>query len=177
MHEIFREGWQWASEQLIKFWWWSGSPSGYRDCFPDSSLLGDKWYEPTALNDVAVHDMQPAGIAIATMMLLRHQPMTYNKTDITTLARRALAEVCTDPVLLVSYCNFFIQVSTMRYDVVHYIVCNANGSPFIIVLLACRDGKCLLHCCYQENAKAEFNCGTRISCRGCLATINGHKTL
>jgi len=38
--EIFREGWQWASEQMIKFWWWSESPSGYRDCFPDSSLSG-----------------------------------------------------------------------------------------------------------------------------------------
>ena len=26
---------------VIKFWWRSGSPSRYRDCFPDSSLLGD----------------------------------------------------------------------------------------------------------------------------------------
>jgi len=41
LHEIFREGWQWASEQMIKFWWRSGSPSGYVDCFPDSSLSGD----------------------------------------------------------------------------------------------------------------------------------------
>jgi len=41
LHEISREGWQWASEQTITFWWRSGSPSGYRDCFPDSSLLGD----------------------------------------------------------------------------------------------------------------------------------------
>ena len=24
LHEIFREGWQWASEQVIKFWWLSG---------------------------------------------------------------------------------------------------------------------------------------------------------
>ena len=37
---IFMEGWQWANEQ-VKFWWRSGSPSGYRDCFPDSSLFGD----------------------------------------------------------------------------------------------------------------------------------------
>jgi len=42
LHEIFREGWQWANEQVIKFWWRYGSPSGYRHCFPDSSLLGDK---------------------------------------------------------------------------------------------------------------------------------------
>jgi len=41
LHEIFREGWQWASEQVIKFWWLSRSQSGYKDCFPDLSLLGD----------------------------------------------------------------------------------------------------------------------------------------
>jgi len=41
LHEIFREGWQWVSEQMIKFWWQARSPSGYRDCFPDSLLLGD----------------------------------------------------------------------------------------------------------------------------------------
>jgi len=23
LHEIFREGWQWAIEQMIKFWWQS----------------------------------------------------------------------------------------------------------------------------------------------------------
>jgi len=41
LHEIFSKGWQWANEQLIKFSWLFGSPSGYRDCFPDASLLGD----------------------------------------------------------------------------------------------------------------------------------------
>ena len=25
LHEIFRVGWLWASEQMIKFWWRSGS--------------------------------------------------------------------------------------------------------------------------------------------------------
>ena len=25
LHEIFREGWQWANEQMLKFWWQSGS--------------------------------------------------------------------------------------------------------------------------------------------------------
>ena len=29
LHVIFREGWQWASEQTVKFWWRSGSPSGW----------------------------------------------------------------------------------------------------------------------------------------------------
>ena len=41
LHKIFREAWQWAIEQLVKFWWRFGSPSGDRDCFTDSSLLGD----------------------------------------------------------------------------------------------------------------------------------------
>jgi len=38
-----------------------------------------------------------AGIAIATVMSLSHQPMTDSED------RRALAEVCTVPVLLVVY--------------------------------------------------------------------------
>ena len=39
--KIFSEGWQWASEEVIKFWWQSWSPTGYRDCLLDWSLLGD----------------------------------------------------------------------------------------------------------------------------------------
>jgi len=42
LHEIFREGWQWINRQTITFWWRSGSPSRHSNCFPDSSLLGDK---------------------------------------------------------------------------------------------------------------------------------------
>ena len=34
LHETFSEGWQWANEQVFKFWWQSGPQS-------DSSLLGD----------------------------------------------------------------------------------------------------------------------------------------
>jgi len=33
LHEIFREGWQWANEQMMKFLWRSGSPTGYRVVF------------------------------------------------------------------------------------------------------------------------------------------------
>jgi len=51
LHEIFREGWQWASEQMIKFWWQSRSQIWIR---------------------------------------------------IVTLVRRAFAEVCTVPVLLIN---------------------------------------------------------------------------
>jgi len=53
LHEIFRESWQWAIEQVFKFWWRSRTDS------PDGG------------------------------------------TDIATLVRRTLAEVCTVPVLLV----------------------------------------------------------------------------
>jgi len=42
-----------------------------------------------------------AGIAIATMASLRHRPTTDSGTDIATLVRHALAEVCTVPMLLV----------------------------------------------------------------------------
>ena len=41
LHEIFSEGWQWASQQMCTFWWQSGSLSGYRNCFPNLSLMGD----------------------------------------------------------------------------------------------------------------------------------------
>jgi len=41
LDEIFRKVWKWINEQIFKFWRQSGSPSGYRDNFPDSSLLGD----------------------------------------------------------------------------------------------------------------------------------------
>jgi len=58
LHENFTEYWQWASEQMIKFWWWS--KSGIRIC-----------------------------IAI--------------------LVRRALMEVCTVPVLLVTIKMYWLQ--------------------------------------------------------------------
>jgi len=80
LHEIFREGWQRASEQMIKVWCRSASPYGYRDCFPDSSLLGDTESGINRLRRAAL-----AGIAIATMTSLRHRP---------------LADVSTVPVLL-----------------------------------------------------------------------------
>jgi len=75
LHEIFREGWQLAIEQIIEFWWRSGSPSGYRDCFPYSSVLGDR----KVING-------------HSFILIR---------QMAALVRRALAEVCTVPVLLV----------------------------------------------------------------------------
>jgi len=48
LHEIFREGWQWVTEQKIKFCWRSG--------FVTVGRYG-KWYKPTALWDAAVQGM------------------------------------------------------------------------------------------------------------------------
>jgi len=62
LHEIFSEGWQWADEQMIKFWWWSG---------------------------------------------LR----TWIRIRIATMERRALAEVCIFPVLLVQH-----RIASVRCD-------------------------------------------------------------
>jgi len=106
--QIFREGWQWASEQMIKFWWRSGSPSKYRNCFPDSSPLGDT---ESGINRLRCATLQ--GRACTS----RHRHSNYDVitspahdreprqpvmvNDIATLVRRALAEVCTVPVILI----------------------------------------------------------------------------
>ena len=73
LREIFSEGWQWANEQMIKFRWQSISPSGYRDCFPD-----------TLQKVINGH----------SFILIR---------QMAALVRRALVKVCTVPVLLVNY--------------------------------------------------------------------------
>jgi len=44
-----------------------------------------------------------AGIVIASMTSLRHWPMTDSGTDIATLVRHALVEVCTSLLLLVIF--------------------------------------------------------------------------
>jgi len=69
LYEIFKEGWQWADEQMIKFWWRSRTDS------PDGG------------------------------------------TDIATLVRRALAEVCTVSVLLVFYFNNPIRMLLLDISV------------------------------------------------------------
>jgi len=89
--------WQWASEQMGKFWWRSGSPyiwiHGLFSGFVTIGRYG-KWYQSIALRDAA-------GIAIATMTSLCHRRTPDSGTDIATMVRRTLAEVCTVPVLLV----------------------------------------------------------------------------
>ena len=50
--EIFREGWQWASEQMIKFWWRSESPIRLTDPDPyhdtGKTCLGGGMHCPSA---------------------------------------------------------------------------------------------------------------------------------
>ena len=71
LHENFSEGWQWASEQMTKFWWRFGSPSGYVDSFPDSTVLGDTEIRKTPSTDCAAQHCSArhalAGITVATM--------------------------------------------------------------------------------------------------------------
>jgi len=77
--EIFSECWQWANEQMTKFRCRSGSPS-IRGLFSGFDTIGryGKW-----LTDINV------------LLILIHQ--------MAALARRALAEVCTVPVLPLYY--------------------------------------------------------------------------
>ena len=108
LREIFKEVWQWANEQMVKFWWWSGSVSEYRDCFPDLSLLGDT---ESGIRRLCCTTLQCgactsslAGIALATMMSLHHQPTTdrHDRCD--------LVEVCTVPVFLVVFLFCFTRM-------------------------------------------------------------------
>jgi len=93
--EIFSEGWQCISEKMIKSWWRSGSPSEYRDCFPDSSLLGHTESGINQLRSATPQCMACAlaGIIIATSTSLRHRPTTDSHD------RRTFAEVCTVPIV------------------------------------------------------------------------------
>ena len=116
LHEIFREGWQWADEQIIKFLWRSGSPSGYRDCFPDWSLLGHTRKRLTDIN--------------LLLILIR---------QMAALVRRALAEVCTAPMLLVccSRCSrlkHFYFRSFIPSDIVFYSL-YFSLAYFVVLLL------------------------------------------
>jgi len=76
LHEIFREGWQWASEQMNKFWWRSGLPSGYRDFFRIRHCCDIRkvvWTDCAARRYSALLGI--AGITIATVTSLRHRPL------------------------------------------------------------------------------------------------------
>jgi len=67
-----------------------------------------KWYQPTcaARRCSARHAL--AGIAIATMTSLRHRPTTD------THDRRALAEVCTVPLLLDYIILYSVRLAYLR---------------------------------------------------------------
>jgi len=46
LHEIFRKGWQWTSEEMIKFWWRSGSSFWIQALFSGFLTNGKygKWF-------------------------------------------------------------------------------------------------------------------------------------
>ena len=71
LHKIFREGWQWAFKQLIKFWWPFRWLSGYRDCCLDLSLLGDT---ESGINRLRCATLQ------CTSCTSRHRHSKYNVT-------------------------------------------------------------------------------------------------
>jgi len=56
-HEIRREGWQWADEQMIKFWWRSGSPSLSGIVFRIRHYL-DKTYTESGINQLRCATLQ-----------------------------------------------------------------------------------------------------------------------
>jgi len=87
LHEILRESWQWATEQLVEFWWWSGSLPGFR-VFRICHYLEI----PTVVNG-------------HSFILIR---------QMAALVRRALAKVCTVPVLLVSDVMIFIATVPIK---------------------------------------------------------------
>ena len=76
LHEIFREGWQWASEQNIKFWWRSVSPSdGYSDCFGGFVTIGryGKWLADINRLLILIRQMAaPVRHALAEVCTERH---------------------------------------------------------------------------------------------------------
>ena len=88
LHEVFREGWQWADEQMAKLWWRSGP-----------------------------------GIRIRIRI----------RITIGLLVRRALAEVCTVPVLLV-----FVCLESATVMVVLSLTASKDSSPEWTVV--CRAG-------------------------------------
>jgi len=78
LHEIFRKCWQWADEQMIKFWWRSGLPSGCTVIVFRFRHYGERRKEVST--DCAARRCSarhaPAGITIATVTSLRHQLRT-----------------------------------------------------------------------------------------------------
>jgi len=81
-----REGWQWASEYMIKFWCRSGSPFGYMDVFRISHYW-EIWKVASGHSFILIRQMAA-------------------------LVRRPLAEVCTVPVLLVWICCCWVLLSS-----------------------------------------------------------------
>ena len=65
LHEIFWEGWLWANEQMIKFWWRSGS-----------------WIRIVTLVRRAL-----AKVCTVLVLLVMHDPVSYTHLTLPTILR------------------------------------------------------------------------------------------
>jgi len=118
LHDIFREGWQWAAEQMVKFRWRSGSPSGYGDCFPDASLMGDT---ESGINQLHIATLQ------CTACTSRHR---HSNCDVITAPAHdrqpRQREVCTVPLLLVHLVSDHFSSPVSAFVPVCVSVCSCN---------------------------------------------------
>ena len=100
------------TNKLLNFGWWRyGSPSGYKDFFPDSSLLGD--------TESCINRLRCATLHCRASTISRHCHSNYDVIASPAHDRHALAEVCIDPVLLVCFGTTFSdkrQTSLHRTD-------------------------------------------------------------
>ena len=141
LHEIFREGWQWVDEQLIKFWWRSGSPPGYRDCFPDSVLLWDR-ESLTALQLTSLRHRPTIAWLCCTQPRCTQYAVSFAH-NIARLVRRGLTEVCTVPLLLV-----VVNISRVIFNLImkawHYTLFFASLNYKDVIYL------CIQYTCTSE---------------------------
>jgi len=91
LHEIFREGWQWASEQKLNF----GGDPDHRLDIGIIFLICHYWKMRKVVNG-----HKSAAASSHSFILIRQMAAVV----IATPARRALAEVCTVAVPIVAYC-------------------------------------------------------------------------
>ena len=98
LNETFRECWQWADEQVVKFWWQSWSPSGYGDCFPDSSLLGD--------TESVINRLRCATLHCRASSTSRYRHSNYEVITCWSICSKALAAK-----LIICYCFFRVCCS------------------------------------------------------------------
>ena len=105
---------------MIQFLWPSGSLSGYRDCFPDSSLLGDT---VSGINRLHCATLQ------SRACIRRHRHSNYDVVTSPALGRGTCMHcpsTCTVAVLLVNVWNS-LPNSVVDVDNVCLLYCGEHG--------------------------------------------------